>query len=214
VPSAGEKHGLSEHENDGEPASKRRKGPLAQTEPPLKLRGKTEPPSKAGTPSKFRTMTAGDDPKIQCNRPMDDTTIPLPLLHQIFGDFVDDCGSFDPGPKENAFVSNLSRMANYFESEKKRQLCFNSAFAEYYGIRLTSEAIGDTDRTTDGHAYVTATSPYITIFVEGKNEFVGNSADPRFQVILYYREYVLSLYKEGHARGTCLPVILMTYCGA
>jgi hypothetical protein len=178
-------------------------------QPPPKLRPQMEPPSKAGTPKVIRRMT--EKFLVQCNRPTSDTAIPLRLIHPIFGEFADECNSFDPGVEEQDFVNTLFNMATIFESEMDRQAFFNDAFAEYFGMRLS---VG----STDGRPYVigSSTLPFIIFIVEGKNEFINNQTDPRFQVILYYREYVRALYQKHRALAvsTHLPVIFMTYFGA
>lgn len=184
--------------------------------PPTKLRLKTDAPSIAGAASRFRLLVEDSKFGILCNRPINDTTIPLTLLHPIFGQFVRDCGSFEPGPEEHAFTRKLSRMAGYFKSEMERRVFFNATFAEYYKFLLFAEDIPGTTRPTDGHAFVmdpkTPKKRYIFVITEGKNEIHNNSADPHFQAVLYYRDYVQAFPKPTF-QTSCLPAILLTYYG-
>lgn len=182
------------------------------------MQAKTEAPSKAADPNKFRHLIEGSDPKlgILCNRPIDDTTIPLALLDPVFGQFVEDCNSFKPGPDEHAYSRKLSVMAGFFDSEIERRFFFEVAFAKYFEIYLEVEMIADTNLKPDGYAYVvdsTTSNRYIFVIVQGKNEITYNHADPRFQAVLNYREYARQFCRPTFL-VSCLPAILLTYHGA
>jgi hypothetical protein len=157
----------------------------------------------------------GEEQLVKCNRPFDTTTIPLALLHEAFGNFRDERDSFEPQAEENSFVESLRfEMTKFFKTEDERLRKFHECFGRYYSIRLQSTTIGGTKATTDGHAFEkdSATSKWIILMTEAKNELAGSETDPRFQAILYYRTQVQT-YETSMFGTCCFPAIIITYYG-
>lgn len=195
------------------PISKKRQRDLEEEEMPRKLRVIVPTASVGAFPEIFKQYALpGKDQIIKCNRPIDTSTIPLALLHGVFGRFIDECESFEPQVKENNFIQSLrSGMAGFFSEEGERQRKFHECFSEAYEIRLLATTTRHTRTTTDGHAFEigSATSKWVIMITEAKNELAGFTADPRFQAILYYRTQVKT-YPTELLKTCCFPAIILT----
>lgn len=140
-------------------------------------------PSEQGEAQNFNTLQLTDR-RIEWTRPPDGTLpIPVTLLHPIFGQFVDDCGTHEPTSEDNSFVLELSlRMAEFFENEAKRQDAFIKILrGRHIGIVPSSV----TGYITDGDVHVNARRYMI---LEVKSEVGSKGAEPYCQAILYYIE--------------------------
>ncbi|KAG9053841.1 hypothetical protein FS842_006981 [Serendipita sp. 407] len=119
-------------------------------------------------------------------------------------------------PRETNFVQTLQfEMANFFRTEGDRQHKFNECFANHYQTRLLSLPIGGTKATTDGHIFEigSATSNWVIMIAEAKNELAGTRADPRFQALLYYQNQIKT-YPDNMFDTCCFPAIIITYYAA
>jgi len=79
-------------------------------------------PSSQAVPKKFAQEQNDDDRALYCNRPVSTrASIPVTLLHPIFGQFVDDCDTHIPTEEGNSLVLDLSQaMSDFYEDENAR----------------------------------------------------------------------------------------------
>ncbi|EGO25017.1 hypothetical protein SERLADRAFT_438622, partial [Serpula lacrymans var. lacrymans S7.9] len=147
-----------------------------------------EKPSATGTPSEFRRRQNNSQhlKSIPCGRPREyEETIPVTLLHPVFGQFLDDCQTIDVTADDNSFVEHLAiAMSALYENENGRLEAVDKVFQKYrfhFTITKTKTTayITDADMQSQGHRYVIA---------EYKNETGNASAEPYFQAIGYYLE--------------------------
>lgn len=167
-------------------------------------------PSATGQPKQFATMQANAKKAIHCNRPPGATdTIPVVLLHPVFGQFLDDIESREPTTAEvNHMALDLSNaMAMFYGDENDRatkiRKCLHDA-----GITLVQTVIEGEGYKTDGdmqcnrHRYVIA---------ELKNEVGSTGAEPNAQVAAYYLESTRKLAPQ--CAKSPLPCFLLFIFG-
>lgn len=129
-------------------------------------------------------MAGQDVPVFDFNRPpAAAATIPLPLLHPVFGQFIDDCESRAPTKEDNHLVHDLSlAMSEFFSSEEARMSKFREVM-NGHGFDLTASTVEGTSYRTDGDTRI---GGFCTLIVEGKLEIAGSGgAEPLFQGALY-----------------------------
>ncbi|KAI6006425.1 hypothetical protein EDC04DRAFT_2969244 [Pisolithus marmoratus] len=126
-------------------------------------------PSEQGVASNFKILQSTDR-KIEWTRPPDGiSTIPVMLLHTVFGEFVDECHTHEPTSEDNTFVLELSsQMSKFFENE-----------------RIVASSIADSDYQTDRDVHMNGRRYMI---LEVKSEVGSKGAEPYCQAILYYFE--------------------------
>lgn len=116
------------------------------------------PPSSQVVPTMFTKLQGNakdGNPKFYCNRPSWASSIPVTLLHLIFGEFVDDCEIYKPTEVDNAFVLDLStNMSEIYDTEAERAKVFCNLLYQYYRIQLYPADVPGTSYRTDGHASI------------------------------------------------------------
>ncbi|KDQ19682.1 hypothetical protein BOTBODRAFT_143115 [Botryobasidium botryosum FD-172 SS1] len=143
----------------------------------------------------FKAQEDVKGPLVYCNRPLSATSIPVTLLHPVFGTFVDDSQNYAPAATDYAFVFDLTlSMSGYFSSEDERRDAFIKLLFDYYEIQLSPSEIGAGYRT-DGHVIVGGFIPALT---EAKGKFASDGAEPYFQGCTYYVE----AYKTAHSEAS------------
>jgi hypothetical protein len=168
-------------------------------------------PSEQAIPSQFiKLQSKAEEPFAYCNRPHSASSIPVTLLHPIFGRFIDDSHTYAPVKEDNAFVLELSAaMSDVFRNEAARRDEFIAILSRHYEIQLVAGEIGGTGYKTDGHCLA---GGYMDLVSEAKNE-LGSSAgaEPYFQGCLHYRASA----KQSHADDSMsvLPCFQLFYCG-
>lgn len=174
----------------------------------LKQRTK-EAPSNGAEPSKFFKKQKQADRCIPCDRPHgSNPTMPLDLLHPIFGDFKDHVKDRVPTPSDIEFsLDFMVAMSDHYEDEGDRQAALFKVF-KAHKIPLRASKLGkystDGDRSVDDFMY---------LIVEIKNELgSGGRADLLLQALLYYLESTRGLAARHH--NSVLPCILVLVFGA
>jgi hypothetical protein len=143
-------------------------------------------PSTAGQPKEFSKQQKNSNTAIGFDRPRGTAdTIPVTLLHPIFGRFLDDVDAHEPTTEDNTVVRELSTtMADFYADEKKRGEVVRDVLRKW-GVSLVQTTIEGAHYQTDGdlqhnqHRYVIA---------EFKNEVGSGNAEPTCQAAAYYLE--------------------------
>ncbi|KAF8079189.1 hypothetical protein FPV67DRAFT_1604454 [Lyophyllum atratum] len=167
------------------------------------------PPSSQGKPQQFRKHQKRSDRMIPCDRPYGaSATIPVTLLHPVFGRFKDDCETYTPGKEDNALALELQKvMSDIYDDEDQRAKKVREVFGAV-GIVLTRTKVGSTKYETDGD---TLSGPHRFNLSDFKNEVACSGAEPYFQAGLYYvestRDHATKVPNSG------LPCILVLVFG-
>ena len=166
----------------------------------------SKPPSSIGNPAKFFSLqTKGTF--IYCNRPSDTPdTIPVTLLHPIFGRFMHDCEKYSPTAEDYTLATKLAEAMRVFYSlEKDRQAAILKVFDDA-NISIIASKIGT--YTTDGDLSVGFLRYLIA---EMKNEIGSSGAEPYLQGILYHFESTRNqALKYLHS---VLPCMIVSFFG-
>lgn len=152
---------------------------------------KSKSPSSLGQPKEFARQQKDPAKTIYCDRPPDATdTIPVTLLHPVFGQFLDDIDTYEPTSEDNSLALDLSKkMSNIYPDEDRRGTAIRDALYKM-GITLVGTTIEASKYRTDGdlqhnrHRYVIA---------ELKNEVGSLGAEPNAQALVYYLESTRNL---------------------
>jgi hypothetical protein len=171
-------------------------------------------PSKAKY-SDFEDWIKNNQLKIYANRPLDFSKVPLGLLEPIFGSFCDLSTTINPTGKDNhAFLVLRNMMLTRYEGEKKRETAFHDFFFGYIKKKLDAGSVRGTLSQSDGHAF-TACEKFIHLLVEVKNEITGIHADPYFQTLMFYRDYLDKLRDDqnDYLSKSAIPVMIVIVFG-
>ena len=174
-------------------------------------RAADKPPSTAGIPKEFEKLQTGSaGPVFAFYRPPSAAaTIPITLLHPVFGQFVDDRQNHTPTMDDNELVLSLSRaMSKFYVDEYARAAKFREILMEHGIMLAASEIEGsrcktDSDLRWKGLCY---------IILEAKNELGGGGAEPLFEAMLYYLKSMRKRSEED-ARAR-LPSLILYLSGA
>lgn len=157
------------------------------------------PPSSAT----LQTMSKFFEGKIDYNRPALHETIPIALLHEVFGTFLDDSREHKPTADDNRCLGDLrNEMLKEYTCQDKRADTFRF-IVQHYGIALEPGKIRN--YTTAGDARV---GNHVFLITESKNEL---STDPLLQAFLYYIASLDRIPEEE--RVTPLPCLIIYYAG-
>ena len=174
-------------------------------------RAANKPPSTAGIPKEFeklQTESAGPVFAFYCP-PSAAATIPITLLHPVFGQFVDDRQHHTPMMDDNELVLSLSRaMSKFYVDEYARAAKFREILMEH-GIMLAASEIEGSRCKTDGDL---GWKGLCYIILEAKNELGGGGAEPLFEAMLYYLKSMRKRSEED-ARAR-LPSLIIYLSGA
>jgi hypothetical protein len=181
---------------------------LVATERVLYLENnKPAAPSSAGTSGVFARRQENPAKRIECNRPPSTApTTPLPLLHRVFGEFLDTCNSGNVTAEDHDFALNLSRaMSSFYGVEFSRAEKVRQIF-EQYGLFFLRSKISGTSYETDGDI---ALNGFRYALLEVKNEICSSGAEPYAQAALYYQEATREhAGKLAHSVLPCLIVLV------
>ncbi|KDR79311.1 hypothetical protein GALMADRAFT_1233107 [Galerina marginata CBS 339.88] len=168
---------------------------------------KAEAPSAGGNPDPFLKAQLAADGNILCNRPHGyASTLPISLLHPVFGDFVEDAKDYVPTPDDAKFLlAFVQAMANIYTNERSRQQEIHTIFHEHK-IDINGTSIGP--YTTDGDL---SFGRFRLLIAEFKNEVGSKGAEPFFQAILYFLEATRILATQH--LNSVLPCILVLVFG-
>lgn len=136
-------------------------------------------------------------------------TLPLCLTHPVFGNFMDECESFKPVPKDKTFLNEfVEAMSKIYDVEKDRQTAILELLRTA-GIVVQPNKIIGTDYTTDGSSF--STGHLLYVLAELKNEVCSRNCEPYLQAVLYFlestRKYALQYPNSG------LPCIILLIFG-
>jgi hypothetical protein len=137
-------------------------------------------------------------------------SIPITLIHQIFGQFVDDSKNYTPTAADNALVLSLSRaMSEFFPDERDRVTKFREILRDYDIDLAASEIEGGRGSRTDGDLRFKGLCYAV---LEGKNNIGGGGgAHPLLQALIYYLTSMKE-YSERDANAR-LPSLIIYLCG-
>jgi hypothetical protein len=143
-------------------------------------------PSTTGQPKEFAIRQKNSTTAIACGRPRGTAdTIPVTLLHPIFGRFVDDIDTHEPTREDNEFAHDLSMvMADFHAREDARSPALLEVLKKW-GIPLVQTIIDGTQYRTDGDLQH---NQYRYLIAELKTEVGSGNAEPYCQAAAYYLE--------------------------
>ncbi|CAG7849900.1 SubName: Full=Uncharacterized protein {ECO:0000313/EMBL:CCA77651.1} [Serendipita indica DSM 11827] len=143
--------------------------------------------------------------KIDVNRPTaDPETIPISLLHEVFGKFLDSYQTHQPTAEENRLFNNLQEaMLMEYRNEGDRAYKFKSLFSEEYGIKLEASLVSNTAYTTDGHLQIDG---HPLIITEAKDDVTSSKAAAHLQAFAYYLQFIKKRKPEEVGRTPCFLV--------
>ncbi|CAG8755582.1 12199_t:CDS:2, partial [Acaulospora colombiana] len=138
-------------------------------------------PSDFSKQEKYKRL---DPNKFAFNRPPVPQSIPLAILHSIFGQFVEETESYEPTMEDYALVRGL-RMAmstvNGYSTEPQYCEEFRTVLHQHYpDVQLRASAIGSTKFISDGHLQV---GKYMSSVCEAK--LWDGKGDPEIQACGY-----------------------------
>jgi hypothetical protein len=165
------------------------------------------PPSTFGLPEKYHKL---DPEKYAFHRPPSAKTIPLALLHEIFGRFVENVRTYEPTAIDNALVRELrSVMSATYATEA--ELCdeFRRTLEAHYEIQLHSADVGTTGYRSDGHARV---GDSFVVCSEGKLLGKGRG-DPEVQACAYFIASMKEFDRHHKDLPDLFPCMIIYYTG-
>jgi hypothetical protein len=143
-----------------------------------------KPPSSQAVPHEFSKLQENHSHAIDCNRPsLAAATIPVTLLHVIFGQFVDDCTLHTPTKEDNGLVLELSTAMSCFFTDENARLTALIRILKSHHIYLAGTRIAGTLYDIDADIQF---SGHRGLILEAKNEIASNGAEPYIQHNLYY----------------------------
>lgn len=116
--------------------------------------GKAAPPPLA-VPGNL-CLIAGPGHPIACNHPFGYSTLPLVLLHEVFGVFKDRCKA-PPSERALAFLDELAaKVCKWYQGDTQRMSAIESVFWDHLGVRFHGEKAPNSEYTTVGNPVVIA----------------------------------------------------------
>lgn len=186
-------------------------------------------PSTAADPKKFRSYLLGPEQTAQpskayflCNRPIDYQTIPLALMHPVFGTFCDETRTLPPNAEDSDLARTLTHeMSKIYDDENDRRQLFRTWFTRTYKYDMETKVGPPTSDAglpnpqklpiSDGHVLV---RNFVTLISECKLEASRTSCDARYQAMMYFvKLFAASQASQDHLNHSCLPAILIVYEG-
>jgi len=168
---------------------------------------KAAAPSSEVEPKTFLDNQKPPHAAIYCNRPVDPCrTLPLSLLHPVFGKFIDDCCSLVPTYEDKSLAFSLVNvMTPIYNVEKARQKAIMKVLNDS-GIYMKATKIDS--YITDGDVSYKVLKYLIAEF---KNDIGSKGVEPYLQGCLYYLE---STRREATKHSSSsLPCLLMLIFG-
>lgn len=153
-------------------------------------------------------MQGPDSPRILCHRPPGAMSIPVTLMHPVFGRFVDNCKESKTTHEDHEFVLNLSHaMSGFFNKEDDRADMFRQHLRQYCNVTFATK-IRATNMQTDGYL---ETNGFFYVNTEAKNEIGQGGADPLIQSTIYYINFVRE--QVNQYSWSSLPCLHVYYAG-
>jgi hypothetical protein len=124
----------------------------------LKLEIGKASPSVLAFPNEFQRIM-GTNHAIGCNRPFETTTIPLVLLHEVFGLFKDRCLQH-PSVTAMTCLNELAPTAcMWYMNETDRRDAILNVLSERLGLTFHPEKVPGTGYSTDGNLSIIVMPP-------------------------------------------------------
>lgn len=159
-------------------------------------------PSSLSKPSTFQTLA---QQVVACNRPFNFDTIPITLLQEEFGLFMDDCKVL-PSPKSQELLQALTVAAcKWYENETQRRSEIQKVLDDVAGLYLPAETISGTEYKTDGNLKVNIMPPVVR---KCKNE----AGCALLEAIAYYVQFLVKVLDRRGMRNR-FPCILLIDTG-
>ena len=159
-------------------------------------------PSSLSKPSAFQTSA---QQVVACNRPFDFDTIPITLLQEEFGLFMDDCKVL-PSPKSQELLQALTVAAcKWYENETQRRSEIQNVFDDVAGLYFSAETISGTEYKTYGNLRVHIMPAVIR---QCKNE----AGCGLLEAIAYYVQFLVKAL-DRHGMRNRFPCILLIDTG-
>ncbi|KAF8836162.1 hypothetical protein BDN67DRAFT_998492 [Paxillus ammoniavirescens] len=166
-------------------------------------------PSNVGQPSSSRTRQKNAAKYIPCGRPCDDDeTIPVTLLHPVFGKFLDDCQTYKITAKDNVFIERMRQAMSTLHDDKSDQISKVDEALQSYGIHLNFSKIKKTGHEMDGEMTING---HRYLIAEFKNEAGSLSAEPYCQAVSDYLESTRE--NAPKLSGSSLPCFVLAVFG-
>jgi hypothetical protein len=167
---------------------------------------------KTVTPSSatLQTVQAALKDGVDYNRPeAKRETIPIVLLHEVFGVFSDNCQEHVPTHQDNKLLVRLSAaISGIYKTDAERTHEFRKILREHGGVTLTPSKVKDSKFETDGDISIEG---HIIALSEGKCEWTQLNSDPVLQAFVYW----LQSLRSGPFSNflTRLPCLIIYYAG-
>jgi hypothetical protein len=135
-----------------------------------------------------------DSKNYAFNRPPSTETIPLALLHKVFGQFVENVQTGTPTAADNALVCELRQvMSVVYDTEA--ELCheFRRLLTNHLNLQFEPARIGSTLHQSDRHLRYRG---FIAAVIEGK--LLGKATcDPEVQACGYFITSIKQFYVDN-----------------
>lgn len=166
-------------------------------------------PSSAGKAPEFAKLQNDPEKTILCSRPASaEATIPVTMLHPVFGEFLDNCERHETTVEDNRFTRELSTaMSGFYTDENDRKKTIHAVFAKH-GLHFMKSRVGPNNYETDGDISMNG---YRYTIAEFKNEVGCIGAEPYSQAALYYLESTRTQAPE--LPESVLPCIIVLIFG-
>jgi hypothetical protein len=167
---------------------------------------------KIVTPSSatLQTVQSAYKDGVDYNRPeAKRETIPIVLLHEVFGVFSDDCQEYVPTHQDNQLLVRLSAaMSKEYKTEAERTSTFRKILRNHGGVHFIPSKVKGSAYETDGDI---SRNGHIIALSEGKCEWINLKADPVLQAFVYWIHSLRSgPFTEFLTR---LPCLIIYYAG-
>jgi hypothetical protein len=163
-------------------------------------------PSVGSDPATEKNVSLRYEDKIVYNRPESKPeTIPLALLHEVFGVFLNDCQNHVPIHANNSFLATLRGARLATDGGPIRRFQFMGAI-KYHNKTLQS--IDEQPWFIDDQFRVKG---HLILVAEGEDEWIGLRTDPLLQAFMQYIKSLKSL--QGDKQTERLPCLILYYIG-
>lgn len=145
-------------------------------------------------------------------RPPRQQSLPLPLLCEAFGQFIDDMQTYTPTKEDNDFASRVrEEMLKVHHVEG----IYAEEFRQLWNAHVPDFQIhpGGSAYNTNGHVRM---GRFCLLITEGKRELDGMRSDPLLQLSMYY---IRGLHETRRGLGDkneiqyLFPCLLIYYAG-
>ena len=137
-------------------------------------------------------------PLFRCDRPYSGT-LPAPLLHPVFGEFVDNLQNKSLRTRnDHSLVRDFCNVSlKFFRKDSDRQVEINELLEPYFDTKISTQRIkGGSTIQVDGCISGSTVFPVYAI-LEVENELGSTTTMKNFQGLAYYSRFCLEGRKNG-----------------